>query len=116
MFGQCKSITKNTSNQHKNHIASNILVRMNCEEGRRNFTDTVEVQEKEVSRLAQCLLPKKNTTIPKEWIENYSVHNQANFERISDFCCQGQKCGGSIFILVILIVNHDPLFSNISNQ
>ena len=58
MFGQCKSITKNTSNQHTNHIVSNIFVCINCEEGKRNSIDTVEVQEKEVSRLAQCLLPK----------------------------------------------------------
>ena len=48
MFGQCKSITKNTSNQHTNHIITNILVRMNCEEERRNSTDTVQALEKEV--------------------------------------------------------------------
>ena len=83
MFGQCKSITKNTSNQRTNHIVTNILVRMNCEERRRNSTDTVQMQEKEVSKLARCLPPNKNTK------ENSSVHYQAHLERISDFLLPG---------------------------
>ena len=55
-------ITKNTSNQHTNHIITNILVCMNCEE--KKVINTIQIQESEVSKLAQALPPKQNTVIP----------------------------------------------------
>ena len=65
MFGQCKAITRNTSNQHTNDIITNILVRIQYEDkslaAERN---TVKNQESEIFKLAQTLSGKENTVIP----------------------------------------------------
>ena len=90
MFGQCKAITRSSSNQHTNHIIPNILVRFQCEQQRRETaTNTVQAQENEVSKLAQSLPPKANTVIPNDWIEDSSIHYQAHLERIGDYLLQG---------------------------
>ena len=90
MFGQCKAITRNTSNQHTNDIITNILVRIPYEDksvaAERN---TVKNQESEVLKLAQTLPGKENTVIPMEWLQHMSIHYQAHLERISDYLLQG---------------------------
>ena len=40
-------------------------------------------------KFAQALPAKKNTIIPKSWLENGSVHNQAHLERTGDFLLPG---------------------------
>ena len=90
MFGQCKAITRNTSNQHANDIITNILVRIQYEDKRvAAETNTVKNQESEVLKLAQALRGKENTVIPMEWLQHMSVHYQAHLERISDYLLQG---------------------------
>ena len=66
MFGQCKAITRTTSNQHTNNIITNILVRAHYEQ-KRSETNTLQEQESEVFKLAQALTAKVNTVIPLEW-------------------------------------------------
>ena len=56
MFGQCKAITRNISNQHANDIITNILVRIQYEDKRvASETNTVKNQKSEVLKLAQAL-------------------------------------------------------------
>ena len=87
MFGQCKAITRSTSNRHTTNIISNILVRLQYEEqGKETVTNIIQKQENEVSKLAQSLPTKRNTFIPKEWID---IHYQAHLERIADYLIQG---------------------------
>ena len=88
MFGQCKAITRTTSNQHTNNIITNILVRAHYEQ-KRSETNTLQEQESEVFKLAQALPAKVNTVIPLEWSEHSSVHYQAHLERISDYLLHG---------------------------
>ena len=45
-FGQCKAITRATSNQHTEHIIKNILVRLHYEKDK--STSTIQTQESEV--------------------------------------------------------------------
>ena len=90
MFGQCKGITRSTSNQHATHIITNILVRLDSEEKRQaSGTSTIQKQESEILKLAQTLPPKENTVIPLAWLQNSSVHYQAHLERISDYLLPG---------------------------
>ena len=90
MFGQCKAITRNSSNQHTDHIIPNILVCLQYEQQRRETaTTTVQNQENEVSKLAQALPLKTNTLIPYDWMENCPIHYQAHLERIGDYLIQG---------------------------
>ena len=88
MFGQCKAITRTTSNQHTSNIISNILVHMHYEKQRREI-NTFHKQDSEIMRLSEVLQGKKNTLIPHEWMEKCSVHYQAHLERISDFLVHG---------------------------
>ena len=90
-FGQCKAITRATSNQHTNHIISNILVRLHYEKKRNvNASSTIQAQEGYVSKLVKTLPSRTNTLIPFNWIENSPLHYQAHLERIGDFLQQGQ--------------------------
>ena len=90
MCGQCKAITRNTSNQHTNHIITNILVRLHSEEKAADSEKcTVKAQESEVLKLAKAFPPKQNTVIPLVWLQNSSVHYQAHLERIGDYLLQG---------------------------
>ena len=88
-FGQCKAITRATSNQHTEHIISNIMVRLHYEK-KKNASSTVQTQEGEVSKLVKVLPPKKNTLIPFNWIEKSPMHYQAHLERIVVYLLQGQ--------------------------
>ena len=86
MFGQCKAITRNTSNQHPNHVISNILIRILEEDKAHSSTlANLKAQESEVHNLALVLGPKQNTIIPKAWLTNSAVHYQAHLEHISDY-------------------------------
>ena len=68
-FGQCKAITRATSNQHTNHIISNILVRLHYEKKRNvNASSTIQAQEGYVSKLVKTLPSRTNTLIPFNWI------------------------------------------------
>lgn len=81
-FGQCKAITRATSNQHTDH---NILVRLHFENERKTTcSNIVQTQEGEVSKLVKSLPPKTNTVIPLDWIENSPMHYQVHLERIGD--------------------------------
>ena len=86
-FGQCKAITRATSNQHTEHIIKNILVRLHYEKDR--STSTIQTQESEVSKFARMLPPRRNTEIPFEWMEQSPVHYQAHLERIGDYLIHG---------------------------
>ena len=91
LFGQCKAITRNTSNQQTHHIITNILVRLSSERQVHDTTlDTLQKQESEVYKVAQALPPKHNTIIPLTWLQNCSVHYQAHLERISDYLLLGK--------------------------
>ena len=60
MFGQCKAITRTTSNQHTNQIITNILVRLQSEEeGHAGELSSVQKQNSQVTKLAKAL-PKTN--------------------------------------------------------
>ena len=90
MFGQCKPITRCTSNQHAHHIITNILVRLNAEEqAHENEINTQKKQENDIKKLAQVLPPKQNTVIPYKWLSHHSIHYQAHLERISDYLVLG---------------------------
>ena len=90
MFGQCKAITRTTSNQHTSHILTNILVRLDSEnQMQASGMHSIDKQDSEVLKLAKSLPPKHNTVIPKTWIETFSIHYQAHLERISDYLIQG---------------------------
>ena len=86
-FGQCKAITRATSNQHTEHIIKNILVRLHYEKDR--STSTIQTQESEVSKFDRMLPPRRNTEIPLEWMEQSPVHYQAHLERIGDYLIHG---------------------------
>ena len=90
MFGQCKSITRSTSNHHANHVITNILVRIHEEQKLHDVSNTIKKQESEVQTLAGILHHKKNTVIPQAWLHNKSIHYQAHLERIGDYLLQGQ--------------------------
>ena len=51
--------------------------------------DTIKKQERELSKLSQALLPKKNTVIPHDWLKYSSSHYQAHLERIEDYLLEG---------------------------
>ena len=91
MFGQCKSITRTTSNHHANHVIENILVRISeeqkCHEA---ISSTIRKQESEVEKLAAIIHQKQNTIIPQTWMNNKSIHYQAHLERIGDYLLQGR--------------------------
>jgi len=90
MFGQCKAITRSTSNQHSDHVIPNIMIRI--QEAQKAHSSTLanlKAQESEVHKLALVLGPKKNTIIPKAWITHSAVPYQAHLERISDFLTAG---------------------------
>ena len=84
VFGQAKQITKATSNQKPDHTITNILIRMQ-EEAKANTSNPLTTQESEISKLAQALPPKTNTTIPHSWIRSTATQHQAHLERISDY-------------------------------
>ena len=88
VFGQCKAITRSTSNQHTSNIITNLLVRMHYEQ-KRSETNPLQEQESEVFKLAKSLPAKINTVITFDWMENSSIHYQAHLERISDYLLHG---------------------------
>lgn len=91
LFGQCKAITRNTSNQQTSNIITNILIRLSSERQVRDTTsNTMQEQESEVSKVAKALPPKQNTVIPLAWLQHSSVHYQAHLERIGDYLLQGK--------------------------
>ena len=55
-----------------------------------NIGTTIGKQESEVTRLAQTLPSKTNTTFDKGSIKKHSVHYQAHLERISDYLVLGK--------------------------
>ena len=88
-FAQCKAITR-SSNQHTDHIPTNILVHMNFEQQKAAMqSETIHKQDSEVSKLVRALPPKRNTLIPREWIEHSPVNYQAHLERIGDYLLPG---------------------------
>ena len=90
MFEQCKGITRNTSNQHPNHVISNVMIRIQEERKAHHSTlANLKAQESEVHRLALVFGPKQNTIIPKAWLTHSAVHFQAHLERIGDFLSAG---------------------------
>ena len=65
MFGQCKAITRTTSNHHTNHVITNILIRLHSEnKTQASVAHTIEKQESEIFKLAKALPSKQNTVIP----------------------------------------------------
>jgi len=89
MFGQCKAITRSTSNQHSDHVIPNIMIRIQEEQKAHSSTlANLKAQESEVHKLALVLGPK-NTIIPKAWLTHSAVPYQAHLERISDFLTAG---------------------------
>ena len=91
MFGQCKSITRSTSNHHANHIITNILVRIHEEQKYHEaISSTIKKQNSEVEELAKAIHRPKNTVIPHAWLNNASIDYQAHLERIGDYLLEGR--------------------------
>ena len=89
MFGQCKAITRTTSNHRANHIIRNILVRIHEEQKCHDtISSTIKKQESEVEVLAKIIHQRGNTVIPQVWLHNASIEYQAHLERISDYLLQ----------------------------
>lgn len=86
MFQQAKGITKATSNNHTEHVISNVIQRLHFEQGVEN---EIASQETQIKSLAQALGPMENTVFPHSMLEKVSEHYQAHLERISDFLLRG---------------------------
>ena len=85
IFQQAKGITKGTTNNHAEHIITNIINRLQFEES----GDSIATQESEIKSLAKAVGPMKNTVIPQKIMDSYSAHYQAHLERISDYLIPG---------------------------
>ena len=85
IFGQAKQITK--ACLQPNHVITNILTRVHAEST--SYSNTLQIQEGEIHKLAQVLGKASNTIIPKEWIHSNHTLHQAHLERISDFVLCG---------------------------
>ena len=83
IFQQAKGITKGTSNNHPQHIISNILQRFHFERGSENVIAT---QESQIKLLSTAL---GNTIFPKSMLQNAAQHYQAHLEQISDYLIHG---------------------------
>ena len=93
MFNTVKSITSATSNCRPDHIIGNLFVRLQAEEhhgNSQNTNSTVTKQQSQVSRLANALHHRKNTTIPISVIIKHARSWQAHLERIADFLHPGK--------------------------
>lgn len=86
IFQQAKGITKGTSNNHPQHIISNILQRLHFERGSENVIAT---QESQIKSLSTALGPMENTIFPKSMLQNAAQHYQAHLEQISDYLIHG---------------------------
>ena len=87
MFQQAKSITKGTSNNHPQHIISNIVQRLHFEQG--TAESVIASQESQIKALSAKVGPMENTIISHSVMCEGSVHYQAHLERISDYLVLG---------------------------
>lgn len=87
MFQQAKGITKGTSNNHPQHIISNIIQRLQFEQG--TAESVIASQESQIKALSAKVGPMANTIISNSMMLKASVHYQAHLERISDYLVLG---------------------------
>ena len=90
MFQASKSITRTTSNQHPDHIVTNIIQRLHEEQESKLSPDCITREESEIRSLSSTLPDKQNTIFKKDWIMRHSSHYQAHLERIADYLIYGQ--------------------------
>ena len=90
MFQKAKGITKNTSNNHTEHVISNIIQRLHFEQGTENV---IALQESQIKSLSAAVGPMKNTVFPQSMLNKVSEHYQAHLEQISDYLL----CGPGVY-------------------
>lgn len=86
IFQQLKGITKGTSNNHPDHIITNIIQRLAYEEGSEKV---IACQESQIKSISSAVGPMQNTIFPHSMMQNVSGHYQAHLERIGDYLVPG---------------------------
>ena len=86
IFQQAKGITKGTSNNHPEHIISNIIQRLSFEGGTHSV---IASQESQIKSISAAVGPMENTIFSNSILENSSEHYQAHLERVSDYLVPG---------------------------
>ena len=96
MFQRAKGITKATSNNYTEHVISNIIQRLDFEQG---AEDVIASQESQVKSLSKAIGPMENTVFPHSMLESISEHYQAHLERImwTWYMVEGNSSGHSLF-------------------
>ena len=83
IFQSFKSTTKNTSNQHGDHILFNFLIRNQVKQEIQKHS--YQKKQNEVNKLAHSLNYNSKTTIPFWIIDKYPWEWESHLKRISDF-------------------------------
>ena len=86
MFQKAKGITKTTSNNHAQHVTTNIIQRLQFEEGSEGVIAT---QESHIKSLSLVVGSMKNTFFPNSLLNLLPEHYQSHLERISDYLLRG---------------------------
>ena len=86
MFQKAKGITKATSNNHAQHVITNIIQRLQFEEG---SEEVIGAQESQIKSLSLTLGSTKNTHFPNSLLLEVPDHYQSHLERISDYLLCG---------------------------
>jgi hypothetical protein len=86
MFQRAKGITKATSNNHAQHVITNVIERLQFEEGSESVIAT---QESQVKSLALGIGPMQNTFFPTSLLDQIPGHYQSHLEHISDYLLPG---------------------------
>ena len=86
VFQQSKAITKGTSNNHPEHVISNIIQRLAFEQGTEKV---IACQESGIKSISLAVGPMENTVFSDSILQKISEHYQAHLERISDYLIPG---------------------------
>ncbi|XP_069103113.1 LOW QUALITY PROTEIN: uncharacterized protein [Argopecten irradians] len=101
MFGEIRTLTKTTSNQHPSNIIGNAILRNQARKHQPN--QSFNHQDSAISKQASLLPAFGNTVFSKSITDNTSLF-QSHLERIADFLLRGkgtwwQFCGSGIEFL-----------------
>ena len=86
MFQKAKGITKATSNNHAQQVITNIIQRLQFEEGAEGV---IASQESQVKSFSLGVGPMKNTFIPTALLHQIPDYYQSHLERIGDYLLCG---------------------------
>ena len=89
MFGQAKSITKSTSNNHPNYVIENIIQRVQIE-GECEYKEQNKIEESDIHKLSAAFGRRKNTIFSTTFMDEQALQYQAHLERIGDFLLPGE--------------------------